>query len=577
MSALQNLPSTVTVEDLARFHFGNPDAAHDELLKEAMCICRIRPVEEFLKDAKTILVGDKGTGKTGVFELLRDRKLKFIVPSSNRQRFVPINQQLDYRALKDRIVRNIVSKVEDEALKYQVVWELLILYFVLQDVRSHGDLPAQLEKAITGFEETFPLEAQKPGLLDIFFSAKKKVGIKFESSPITGFPSADCYMQFGGDEGSAASAPSANLLRLGQLKNLVNNYLSSKRTRTYVLVDRIDEFLIKEDYDIQRMTLQGLVACERSYRQYHYIRLKLFLRRDLFEQIDLREFGADKVMHDTLWLRWTPEDIRDFISKRILHNYLTILQLPNIQMTLNGEHFYVDAKSNQPVSEPVNAGWSRATKWLRRSTLRLRRFFQHTVFRRAIDRFEGRHTNLTDAISTQIVQSFFPTEVWRADPLSSRRLISVSDFLATHFNLAWGDTTPRIILMFAQSCVDSIINFYKKNPDIAGTQPFPVVTKDMVFAAYEDFKLQLWKTMAAEGKQWRDEIAAFRYNFAELGGASYEQVQDAFPAKTDTELRELLAVLQHLGVIACVNKEFALEQRYYRLPILFRTQAAPEA
>jgi hypothetical protein len=214
MSALQNLPSTVAVDDLARFHFGNPDAAHDELLKEAMCICRIRPVEEFLKDTKTILIGDKGTGKTGVFELLRDRKLKFIIPSSNRQRFVPINQQLDYRALKDRIVRNIISKVEDDALKYQVVWELLILYSVLQDIKSQSELPEPLDKAIRTFEETFPLEAQKPGLLDIFFSAKKKIGIKFEASPVTGFPSADCYMQFGGDESSSAT-PNVNLLRLG--------------------------------------------------------------------------------------------------------------------------------------------------------------------------------------------------------------------------------------------------------------------------------------------------------------------------------------------------------------------------
>jgi hypothetical protein len=282
-------------------------------------------------------------------------------------------------------------------------------------------------------------------------------------------------------------------------------------------------------------------------------------------------------MHDTLSLKWTPEDIRDFISKRILHNYLTVLQLPNLQMTLNEENFYVDAKSNQPVSEVVGSRWYIATKSLRRSTLRLRRFFKHTVFRRAVDRWEGRHTNLTDAISSQIVQSFFPTEVWRADPLAPKKLISVGEFLATHFNLAWGDTTPRIILMFAQSCVDSIINFYKKNPDIAGTKPFPILTKDMVFAAYEDFKLQLWKTMAAEGKQWRDEIAAFRYNFAELGGASVEQIQEAFPAKTDAELGQLLAVLQHLGVIACVNREFAFEQRYYKLPILFRTPPPPEA
>ena len=132
MIPFTNLPATLDPADVAKFNFGDPDAAHDQLLKEGMCVCRIRPLEEFIKDTKTILIGDKGTGKTGVFELLRDGKLRFVVSSNYRQRLIPINQRLDYRALRDRVVRNIVSRVEDESLKYQVVWELLILYSILR-------------------------------------------------------------------------------------------------------------------------------------------------------------------------------------------------------------------------------------------------------------------------------------------------------------------------------------------------------------------------------------------------------------------------------------------------------------
>jgi hypothetical protein len=570
-----NLPATLDPADVAKFNFGDPDAAHDQLLKEGMCICRIRPLEEFIKDTKTILIGDKGTGKTGVFELLRDGKLRFVVSSNYRQRLIPINQRLDYRALRDRVVRNIVSRVEDESLKYQVVWELLILYSILRWVKDAGDMPAPLEKACTEFEQSFPIEQSKPGFLEIFLGAKKKVGVKFETSPTSGLPAADCYFEISGDESAASmSDVTPNLLRLGQLKQLINNHLAKKKSRIYVLIDRIDEFLIKEEYDIQRMTLQGLVACERSYRQYHNLRIKLFLRRDLFEQIDLREFGADKVLHDALNLTWTAEEIRDFLSKRILYNYLTVWGMTNLQLILNEENLYVDRSSNQPRVDEHSSRWRIITRSFWRVWLKVRRFVNRELLRKRFNPWEGRHTNFNDAISREILQSFFPNEVWREDPLASKKSIGVVEFLSTHFDLAWGSTTPRILLMFAQQCVDCAVNFSSKNPDIAGTKRFPVLTRDVVSIAYGEFRKRLWEMMAAEGKQWHAEIEAFRLNFAELGGASFEQVQEAFPAKPDSELRGFLAVLQHLGIVSCVNREFALAQRYYKLPILFRMPAA---
>jgi hypothetical protein len=562
---------SVTPAELAQFRFGNPDAAHDELIKDGMCICKIRPIEEFLKDTKSILVGDKGTGKTGVFELLRERKLTFEAPRGIKQKFVPINQQLDYRALKERIISNIVSKVSDEALKYQVVWEILILYSMLERIKAaEGELPQQLQRNVKDFEDAFPLDYAKPGLLEIFFSSKKKIGIKIEASPTSGLPTADLYAQFGGERISQSTAETPNLLRLGQLRQSINNHLASVRTRVYVLIDRIDEFLIKEEYEIQRLALQGLIGCERSYRPYHNIRLRVFLRRDLFERIDFREFGADKVMFDSLELVWTAEDIRDFLSKRILHNYLRVFDLESFVLMRGDELFYVDRQSTQFVRQETASPLTKFERFFVRVVRRVRRFIDHRILRKPLDPWNPRHINLTDAISTEIIQTFFPEEVWRADPLAQKKTITITEFLSTHFNLSSGKTTPRIILMFAQSCIDCAVNFFQKNPDLAGAKPFPILTSDIVEQAYRDFKARLWEIMAAEGKQWRNDIQAFRGNFAAIGGMSFDQVQEAFPQKSDAELRGFLAVLQHLGIIACVNKEFALEQRYYQLPILFR-------
>ncbi len=217
-----NLPQRLSANNLEQFTFGNPDAAHDKLIKDAMCVCKIRPIQEFLEDEKPILLGEKGTGKTAVFELLRENKLRFKCPPQIKEvLIVPINQQLDYRALKERVVSNIASGVKDESLLYRVVWELLILYFIIERVKAKWtDLPADLMKAINGFEAAFPINPAKRGFLDILLSGKRRVGIKLETSPVTGWPSADIYAQIAADE-NLPRAPDAspNLLRLGQLKN----------------------------------------------------------------------------------------------------------------------------------------------------------------------------------------------------------------------------------------------------------------------------------------------------------------------------------------------------------------------
>jgi len=126
------------------------------------------------------------------------------------------------------------------------------------------------------------------------------------------------------------------------------------------------------------------------------------------------------------------------------------------------------------------------------------------------------------------------------------------------------------MLMFAQRCIETIADYHSKNPDIADTKTFPVLSRDIVLSAYNTFKEQLWEIVAQEATQWRAEIEALHGTLAGLTSISFEQVQEAFPVKRDSELRELLAVLRHLGILACMNPDYPLQQRYYRIPLLFR-------
>ena len=61
---LMNLPKQFPIEKLDAFTFGRREAQTDELLAVEECVCQIEPIRKFLANRHSIVVGDRGVGKT---------------------------------------------------------------------------------------------------------------------------------------------------------------------------------------------------------------------------------------------------------------------------------------------------------------------------------------------------------------------------------------------------------------------------------------------------------------------------------------------------------------------------------
>ena len=72
---IQNLPKKINLKDLQNFDFGDIEANDDGLLLDS--VCRTSSIIEFLIGKKNIVLGEKGTGKTALFRLLKEKKLLF--------------------------------------------------------------------------------------------------------------------------------------------------------------------------------------------------------------------------------------------------------------------------------------------------------------------------------------------------------------------------------------------------------------------------------------------------------------------------------------------------------------------
>lgn len=573
---IANLPNTISLQQIADFDFGDPDAANDQLLRseDMFCVCPTASLERFLEDKTSFLVGERGTGKTCIFELLRRNVLGFQSQTGWTNKIIHLDTKLDYSALRDQVLAGILSNFDDKTLNHRLVWELWLVAALINEFQGES-LPSSLNQEIDYFKQFFSPELARKNIIRFFTEQKKQVGFKIDPSKMLGMFSWDFYAALSPADGTDEPNKSVNVLELSKIKNEIDAHLSNTHTRLHVLVDKLDEFVVGEDYNTQLLSLESLLSVERSYQQHENIKLKIFYRSDLFDQIDKCSYGADKVHFRTERITWGPKDIRSFIVRRIAYNYMRILNLKSLNVVMNKEKLYIDKHSNDlDRLEHYRQGriWYRCSAWIRKS-IPTAVSVMHAVgilkLRRMYDSGRYRHSTLNEELDMVIIRSFLGDEVYHHDGNGNMQPISLEDFLDTHFVLASGHPTPRVILMFLRYCISATRLHYNQNPDLAQQIEFPVIPKECVSQAYADLRGKMWELLADEAKDCRDLVLRFRTKVKERE-FTYAYAKKALAVDSEEDMRRVLAVMQHLGIIRCTAKERQHNQRKYEYPIIFR-------
>lgn len=125
------LPDIFPIEDLDKFSIGEAEGKTDDLLEE--CLCEIAPIKEFLLGKKDLVLGEKGAGKTALFRMLTEGKLSFVTPPGKTYKILALEESIEYKQLKSIIENRIqtTSGINNDAIKYQFIWELFITFKML--------------------------------------------------------------------------------------------------------------------------------------------------------------------------------------------------------------------------------------------------------------------------------------------------------------------------------------------------------------------------------------------------------------------------------------------------------------
>jgi hypothetical protein len=319
INGISNLPDRFPLSNLSKFYFGEPDGKDDPLLEN--CLLRITPVVEFLEESKSIVVGDRGTGKTALFRMLAERKLHFKSTGKLTQHYVPIDEELAYKTLKHHITTHVRDPINTLDAPHRIVWEIFLLSRCFDTLGGTFGEEKEFCALRDGFFKILGrAPEQKFGILDIFKNTKKTVGVKLEGGHI-GLVIPNFYTTV--EPVTSPTSPEiddALVIDVPRLKAELNNFLKQRKNVAYLLVDKIDEFVAGDEYETQKAILQALLHCWRDYQSYPHLKPKLFLRRDLFERLDFSAIGRDKIDPKKIELKWSSEDMMEFIASRVLHN-----------------------------------------------------------------------------------------------------------------------------------------------------------------------------------------------------------------------------------------------------------------
>jgi hypothetical protein len=563
---------------LFEFQFGDPDAKVDDLL--LTCPQTIRGVKEFLGGAKNIVLGERGAGKSALFRLVSEGKYKFSTEHTDKdkprkQLIVSIDEDLDYITISNVIESRFVDKAKRPHGKYLFLWEIYVLSRVIERLADEFGYSEEIQALHDDFSEILGIpKKNKFRLVDFLTTYKVSTGVKIDhagsiSPTLSVEPAKDAH-----SNGLEVTDHQITLFR-----SRVRKAIRAKRAVVYVLVDKIDDFLVDLAYQEQKKSVQALLECTQLFRLPE-LKLKIFLRIDLFKRLDFEKGGYDKISPQVVRLEWTSDDIYAFVARRLLFNYER-LQVKTPRWGISPEMLDLDPSFEEQARDlvanrPTNiAGLMKMIG----GAFVLISQVKWSQFRRKSH--SERKTNSLDAIFSKVVNFVFPSRVLHLTSNCKQEEILFKSFLAEHFKLGGDCPNPRLVLLFLNNTLDEAVAYYERNPDPAckflkanEMDEYELILKEHISRGYRKLQVTARETVNQLSLQWRPQISRL---FAGVGvpkectGLTIDRLKTLTSWDDDAEsFQRFVAFYTHLGLLVPENEEALFENRVFSLPLVMR-------
>lgn len=556
---LKNLKNEIDPRIIGQFDMGSIDAWDDDLLVD--CFCETSSFDDFLSGKKEFLVGAKGAGKSAIFRLLTEGKKSFSNPRKLNQIVIPINEVMEYTATRALIDKKLNINHSSGVNIFFYFWEIYCLYIILRNVREkHPKIYSKLDSDANSFMSHF--EESKSGFFDFLRGIKGSAGVKLDMTN-PNLPVPDFYVSAekaaDSGEGNVSNIP---LIKIDSIKTNLCKALRESKHAIYVLVDNLDDFASREEFNVQKEVIQGLVESCKYYTKFPELKIKAALRPELYEKLNFAQLsGRDKIEPRTVHIQWKNDDIRRFIAERLLVNLSKFC-------VRKGKHILISVDEEELYRPHYQKGKTILSRLFRKIK---------SIHEREKDIRDARTVDLKDHLYQSVITSIFPREIKHYN--NSGKLVDGSDifdYLSTHFCFSSNNATPRIYMRYISIVISVASEKYSKNEpeniSLDENGEYPLIKRDFMVSAYRQLQDEARKNCISsiEHEPWRRKISLLLEKQGKRTTSSFRNIKKNISEESDQETKEFLAYCMHLGIVYCENNMAPLEQRRYEFPVLFQ-------
>jgi len=303
------------VDTLKEASFGKP-IAEDESRELGNYFVQTSIWQKIFNGSTDIIYGPKGSGKSAIFtniigneDPLFDRRILLAVAENPRG--APVFQ-------------NLKADPPTSEIEFERFWKLYFLILYSQNVNDYGINNEHSQKLI-GALKSADLIPDSSNILSIllktvaYLKLSRIEGVEggVEIDPFTGLAK--------GFKGKIIFAePTQEQKRnaffsLDNLLDLLDRSLREAKYSMWILIDRLD-VAFDDTPELERNALRALFKVYLDLKKYDSMRLKIFLRDDIWANITKGGFREASHIIDFVSIGWDRQNILDLIIKRIFNN-----------------------------------------------------------------------------------------------------------------------------------------------------------------------------------------------------------------------------------------------------------------
>jgi hypothetical protein len=271
-----------------------------------------------------IIYGPKGSGKSALYVLIQDQdgelfdRKVLLIGAENPQVIGAENPQ-GSPAFKD--LQTSPPTTEREFIN---IWKLYFLSLIAKVLEDFNIKNAESVKLSSILRAHHLLPSRDTTLGSIISSVRRYVtkylnpesvqgGLKLDAAGNPDFNGKITFVE------PSIEQTSNGFISVDELLKEAAKALDSSGYRIWITIDRLD-VAFDESSDLEKNALRALFKAYRDIRNYENIRLKIFLRTDIWKRITEEGFREANHLSRDYHLRWNKDALRNLILRRLMNN-----------------------------------------------------------------------------------------------------------------------------------------------------------------------------------------------------------------------------------------------------------------